>query len=94
MSLEKIFHVIAEIKLNVRITHLDGKLPNLALMRLSAWHKKQNHCVFFSKSATKDLFEPDYDIVYGSTIFHFSQKKVDVFKKIFQKQLLVVQVKQ
>ena len=74
--------------MNVRITHLDGKLPNLALMRLSAWHKKQNHCVFFSKSATKDLFEPDYDIVYGSTIFHFSQKKVDVFKKNFPKAIV------
>jgi len=23
----------------IRITQIDGKLPNLALMRLSAWHK-------------------------------------------------------
>lgn len=74
--------------MNVRITHLDGKLPNLALMRLSAWHKQQGHRVFFSKSATKDLFEPDYDIVYGSTIFHFSRKKVDVFKKNFPKAIV------
>ena len=24
---------------DVRLTQLDGKLPNLALMRLSAWHR-------------------------------------------------------
>jgi len=83
LSLASQFLVIVGIRLNIRITHLDGKLPNLALMRLSAWHKAQNHSVFFSKCATKDLFEPDYDIVYGSTIFHFSRKKVDVFKKNF-----------
>ena len=26
---------------NVRLTHIDGKLPNLALMKLSHWHRAQ-----------------------------------------------------
>lgn len=25
--------------MNIRVTQLDGKLPNLALMRLAAWHR-------------------------------------------------------
>jgi hypothetical protein len=41
--------------MKVRITHLDGKLPNLALMKLSAWHKKQGDQVYFSKSIQKEL---------------------------------------
>ena len=55
--------------MNVRLTQLDGKLPNLALMRLSAWHKLQGDSVQLSRSPTPGLFEPHYDRVYGSAIF-------------------------
>ena len=27
--------------MNVRLTQIDGKLPNLVLMRLADWHRRQ-----------------------------------------------------
>jgi hypothetical protein len=63
----------------VRITHLDGRLPNVALMRLSAWHKHRGDDVTFTRLAGRDLFERDYDRVYGSAIFAFTKPKVDRF---------------
>ena len=35
-------------KKRVRITQLDGKLPNLALMKLSHWHKSKGDEVYFT----------------------------------------------
>lgn len=67
----------------VRVTHIDGKLPNLALMKLSHWHKSQGDDVRFTKSLSRELFEPAYDIVYGSTIFGFAKKNTDYFKSQF-----------
>lgn len=53
----------------VRITHLDGKLPNLALMRISAFHRAAGDEVIFSRDPVRHLDEPDYDVVYASAIF-------------------------
>ena len=73
----------------VRLTQIDGKLPNLALMKLSHWHKAQGDEVYFTNSAERDLFEPaDYDIVYGSAIFSFSKKKQDIFLRNFPNAIL------
>lgn len=55
--------------MRIRITHLDGALPNLALMSISAWMKAQGHDVFFTRSPTRELGEPEYDEVYASAIF-------------------------
>lgn len=68
---------------NIRLTQIDGKLPNLALMKLAHWHKKQDHKVFFERSVTRSIFEPNYDIVYGSAIFSTSAKKLDIFRSHF-----------
>jgi hypothetical protein len=65
--------------MRVRITQLDGKLPNLALMKLSSWHKSRGDEVTFTRDARRDMFEPDYDRVYGSTIFAFSAPKIARF---------------
>ena len=67
----------------VRITQLDGKLPNIALMRLSAWHKRRGDRVVFSRRAQRDIFEPDYDRVYAGAIFSTTAKKVAVLRKEF-----------
>lgn len=68
----------------VRITQLDGALPNLALMKLSHWHKTQGDRVLFSRSPTRDLFEPaQYDRVYGSAIFAFSSDRIERFRREF-----------
>jgi hypothetical protein len=74
--------------MKVRITQLDGRLPNLALMRISAYHRKLGDEVFFSRQAAPDLLEPDYDRVYGSAIFKFSDKKITRFKEAFPNAVL------
>jgi hypothetical protein len=55
--------------LRIRLTHLDGKLPNIALMKLAAYHRAKGDEVVFSRNAQRDMFEGDYDRVYGSAIF-------------------------
>jgi hypothetical protein len=57
----------------VLILQLDGKIPNLALMRISAHHKAMGHDVLFDRSGNpaavrKGLFD-QYDEVYASAIF-------------------------
>lgn len=65
------------IAVNVRITQIDGALPNIALMRLSAWHHDQGDSVTFTRDVERDLFEPEYQRVYGSTIFGFSTRRTE-----------------
>tara|TARA_Y100000310_G_scaffold34945_1_gene33077 strand:+ start:191 stop:1111 length:921 start_codon:yes stop_codon:yes gene_type:complete len=48
-------------------------------MKLSHWHKAQGDTVHFSKSWQRDLFEPQYDTVYGSAIFKWTKPKLDRF---------------
>lgn len=62
--------------MRVRLTHIDGKLPNLALMKLAAWHHAQGDEVHFSKSVERGLLEPIYDRIYASAIFSHSFDKV------------------
>jgi hypothetical protein len=63
----------------VRLTQIDGKLPNLALMKLAHWHRAQGHEIRFTRQAHRDLTEDDFDIVYGSAIFKFSADKLERF---------------
>ena len=60
----------------VRLTHIDGKLPNLALMKLAHWHKERGDRVTLARTPSPSMFEPRYDLVYGSSIFHWSSGKV------------------
>ncbi len=72
---------MVEKPVNVRLTQIDGKLPNLALMKLSAWHKERGDRVVFSREIFKDLTEPHYDRVYASAIFKWSTPTVERFKR-------------
>lgn len=67
----------------VRVTQLDGKLPNLALMRLAAWHKEIGDEVHWERGTARGLYEPEYDIVYGSAIFATTAKAVALFRSQF-----------
>ena len=61
----------------IRLVQLDGKLPNLALMKLAHWHRQQGDGVTFTRRVQPSLFEPAaYDIVYGSAIFDQSMPTV------------------
>lgn len=72
----------------VRLTQIDGKLPNLALMKLSHWHKAHGDQVTFTREAHRDLWEPDYDLVYGSAIFKFSFQKTARFRNDWPNAIL------
>ena len=63
----------------IRLTQIDGKLPNLALMKLASWHRTRGDEIVFTREAHRDLFEDDYDRVYGSSIFTFSAPKIERF---------------
>jgi radical SAM superfamily enzyme YgiQ (UPF0313 family) len=56
----------------VRLTQIDGKLPNLALMKLARHHRDAGDDIYFTKHVERDMLEPDYKRVYGSAIFSFS----------------------
>jgi hypothetical protein len=67
----------------VRLTQIDGKLPNLALMKLAHFHRGRGDEVYFSKDVRRSMLEPDYERVYGSAIFSFSAARVAKFREIF-----------
>ncbi|MCF8534398.1 MAG: radical SAM protein [Reyranella sp.] len=73
----------------VRLTQIDGALPNLALMKLAAWHRRQGDVVVTTRRIDPDLFEPGhYDIVYGSAIFEFSAARIERFKQAWPGAIL------
>ena len=57
----------------VRLTQLDGKLPNLALMKLAHFHRSRGDEVFLARTPSSPMFEPAYDAVYGSAIFSWTE---------------------
>lgn len=65
--------------MNVLVIQLDGKLPNLALMRIAAHHRRIGDSVSFSRRV--DMFATTYDRVYASAIFKFSADKVALLKQ-------------
>ncbi len=67
--------------MRVRLTQIDGALPNLALMKLAHWHRSQGDEVHVTRDLQRSLFEGDYDIVYGSAIFLFSADRVRRFQQ-------------
>lgn len=77
--------------MHVRVSQLDGKLPNLALMKLAAWHRAQGDTIHFyrgSAAAERHMFEPEYGRVYGSAIFKFSESAIDRFRHAFPDAIL------
>lgn len=74
--------------MRVRLTHIDGKLPNLALMKLSSFHRAQGDEVVFTKELEKSSLEPEYDRVYGSSIFTFSQDRIARLKNSWPSAVL------
>lgn len=64
----------------IRLTQIDGALPNLALMKLAHWHRSRGDEVVLTRQIERDLFEPAYDLVYGSAIFSFSQDRLMRFQ--------------
>lgn len=74
--------------MNVRLTQIDGALPNLALMKLAHFHRQRGDVVNVTRSIEPDLFEPAYDTVYGSSIFDFSAERVERFRRAWPQALV------
>lgn len=62
----------------IAIYDVDSKIPNLALMKLSRFHKNQGDEVEFYQP----LFLEEYDHIYASTIFNFSDKSLLIPEKM------------
>jgi hypothetical protein len=56
--------------MKVGLVQVDGKLPNLALMQICAYHEAQGHQVEWFKG---ELYADEYDEIYASKIFQFSE---------------------
>ena len=69
--------------MRVRLTQIDGALPNLALMKLSAWHRQRGDEVLHSRHVEPQPNEPPTDLQYGSSLFSFSHQRVSRFLKAF-----------
>jgi hypothetical protein len=67
--------------MNVRLTQLDGALPNLALMKLAHWHLAKGDSVNLTRRIEPQLGDPVPDVVYGSAIFKFSQERLMRFQR-------------
>jgi len=53
----------------IGLIDVDSKIPNLALMKLSSWHKSRGDTVsFYNKNST-------FDIVYASKVFSYTKDK-------------------
>ena len=72
--------------MKVRLTQIDGKLPNLALMRLAYHHRRDE--IVFTKHVERDMLEGEYDRIYGSAIFSFSQARVERFRLDFPEAIV------
>lgn len=70
--------------MNVRLTHIDGKLPNLALMRLAKFHRARGDFVHFTRRVQRAIWETEpYDRIYASAIFSFSKPRLHKFFREF-----------
>lgn len=69
--------------MRVRLTQIDGKLPNLALMKLARHYRGLGADLHFTKHVERDFLEGTYWHVYGSAIFSFSAARVAKFRDQF-----------
>lgn len=74
--------------MKIRLVQLDGSLPNLALMKLAHWHRSQGHFVHRATSVALQPGEPEYDVVYGSSIFKYSTVAREQFTGLFPNGIL------
>ena len=74
--------------MRVRLTQLDGTLPNLALMKLAHWHRSKGDVVQLARTPTPTMFEPAYDVVYASATFSWTRPVVDRLLRAFPQAIV------
>lgn len=73
--------------MNVLLIQIDGKMPNLALMRLAAHHRANGDAVFLRHVNNADALVPcwwdDWDRIYASAIFTRSDKIIKRVREVY-----------
>jgi len=74
--------------MNVLLLQLDGKLPNLALLRLAAHHRDRGHQVVLrragnARSVQPQFEDPQWDQVYGSLIFESTRPLAEDARRVY-----------
>lgn len=74
--------------MNVLLLQLDGKLPNLALMRLAAYHRDRGHAVTLRRASNGASLQPQFDDpawdrVYGSLIFQMTRQLAEQAARVY-----------
>lgn len=75
------------------LLQLDGKLPNLALMRLAAHHRAHGDSVALRRAANvasvqRQLGDESWDAVYGSLIFQSTRPVAEAARKVYPSMFL------
>lgn len=60
---------------SIGLWQVDGKMPNLALMKLSAWLKAQGHDTYLQMT-------PDHTTAYGSSVFAENKPMVNFWLRV------------
>ncbi len=68
--------------MKVLLLQVDGKIPNIALMRIAAHHRQLGDAVELRRGHTRFLYDAP-DIVYASAIFERSRPLVERLRKDF-----------
>lgn len=61
---------VGQDEVKIGLYDVDSKIPNLALMKLSAWHRSRGD----ETELYQSLMLEQYDTIYASTIFDYSDK--------------------
>ena len=74
--------------MKVKLVHIDGRFPNLALMRIGAYYKNRGDEVTFTRSVNRYMYEPEYDLVMGSSIFKFSENRIKKLRSNYPEAII------
>jgi hypothetical protein len=78
---------------SVLLLQLDGKVPNIALMRIAAHHEAKGIAAMVRTISSplgieKGLFDADYEAVYASTIFTHTRPIAERLRDVYPKAVI------
>lgn len=79
--------------MNVLLLQLDGKWPNIALMRLAAYHRQRGASVVLRRAGNGRALQPQFDDpvwerVYGSLIFEGTRPLAEDARRVYPEIVL------
>jgi hypothetical protein len=79
----------ADPAVNILLVQIDGKLPNLALMRIASHHRERGDYVELRHgSDVGGLFDEPFDRVYASTIFERSRPLAQIVLNAYPRAII------